>query len=200
MIDDEALRRQVRVQTAAVPATRAECPSPEALQDAATDPRGTEAQRVVLEHLATCEPCRRDFALLRTAHLSAPAAEVRKAVPRWIPALAAASLIVVVSVIATRSSDDVVRGVPARAATVQLLAPSRVNSGVQLQWHAVADAVTYRVEVTDRDGNLAYSAETSDTVVVAPALNGESLRWSVEARLLDGTVLSSRLDSLPLRP
>jgi hypothetical protein len=199
VIDDDALRRLVRTHTTAAPATREHCPTPEVLQDAATTPRDTEAHRAVLEHVATCAPCRRDFDLLRTAHLAAPAV-VRAAMPRWIPALAAAAVIAVVSLVAIRSNEDVVRGAPNRATTVQLLAPLRVASGTQLQWRAVPQAVSYRVEVTDNEGNLAFSTETADTVTIAATRADASLRWSVEARLLDGTVLTSALDTLPSLP
>jgi MoxR-like ATPase len=199
VIDDDALRRLVRTRTDAVPATREHCPTPEALQDAAMTPRDSDAHRAVLEHVATCAPCRRDFDLLRTANLAAPAV-VRAAMPRWVPALAAAAVIAVVSLVATRSNDDVVRGAPDRAAMVQLLTPVRIASGIQLQWRAVPQAVSYRVEVTDDEGNLAFSTETADTTALATTRANASLRWSVEARLLDGTVLTSALDTLPGLP
>lgn len=199
MIDDDALRRLVRTQTAAVPLTREHCPSPEALQDAATTPADTEARLAVLEHVATCAPCRRDFDLLRAANLAAPPV-VRAVMPRWVPALAAAAVIAVLSLVATRSDDDVVRGAATRATTVQLLTPVRVAAGIQLQWRAVPQAVSYRVEVTDDEGNLAFSAEIADTVAIATVSATASLRWSVEARLLDGTVLTSPLDTFPSLP
>lgn len=200
-MDDETLRRLVRTQTASVPATRAECPSPETLQAVAGTPTGDASQLAVLEHVATCAPCRRDFDLLRTAEAAAPATARAAVIPRWVPALAAAAVIAVVSVVATRSGDDLVRGAPNGRPTVQLLSPSRAETGLQLQWHGVAQAVIYRVEVTDHEGNLAFSTETADTVVLAPnLLDATSLRWSVEARLLDGSVLTSPLDSLRTPP
>jgi hypothetical protein len=200
-MDDETLRRLVRTQTGNVPATRDDCPSPDALQTVATAPTGDTSQLAVLEHVATCAPCRRDFDLLRTAHTAAPAVARTTAMPRWVPALAAAAVIAVVSVVTIRSGDDVFRGTQTGRPTVQLLTPARAESGMQLQWHAVAQAVMYRVEVTDQDGNLAFSAETADTVALAPnLLDASSLRWSVEARLLDGSVLTSPLDSLRTPP
>ncbi len=200
-MDDGTLRRLVRTQTGNVPATRDACPSPDTLQAVATAPTGDGSQLVVLEHVATCAPCRRDFDLLRTAYAAAPAATRAAALPRWVPAVAAAAVIAVVSLVTVRSGDDVVRGAQTGRPTVQLLTPARIGSGLRLQWHAVAQAVMYRVEVTDRDGNLAFSAETADTVARAPALVDTSmLRWSVEARLLDGSVLTSPLDSLRTPP
>jgi hypothetical protein len=198
-MDDETLRRLVRSQTDTVPASRADCPSPDALQSAATDPRGDAAQLLVLEHVATCAPCRRDFNLLRTAHAAAPVAR-RSAMPRWIPALAAATLVIVVSMVAFRDTDTVVRGGDSPRTGVPLLPPAISRDGVTLRWASVADAVSYRVEVTDRDGAVAYSAETADTVAVAPLVRGTDLRWAVEARLLDGTVRTSKAEMLPTPP
>jgi hypothetical protein len=200
-MDDETLRRLVRPQTDRVPADREQCPSPEVLQQVATTPTGAASQLAVLEHVATCAPCRHDFNLLRTANAAAPMPAQSPALTRWIPALAAAAVIAVVSLVSTRSVDEVVRGATNGRPTVQLLAPTRAATGVQLQWHAVAQAVIYRVEVTDHEGNLAFSAETVDTVALAPELfDASRLRWSVEARLLDGSVLTSPLDSLRAPP
>ncbi len=198
-MDDETLRRLVRSHTDNVPASREHCPSPEALQSAATTPLGDAQQRIVLEHVATCAPCRRDFDLLRTAHAAAPLAS-RAAIPRWVPALAAAALIVVVSLVAFRDTDTVVRGGERAGTGVVLLPPTRTTDGVTLRWGAVSQAVSYRVEVTDSEGNVAFSSETPDTLLVAPSLQGTALRWSVEARLLDGSVLTSTLDTLNTSP
>lgn len=200
-MDDDSIRRLVRTQTGHVPPNRDQCPSPEMLQAVASTPTGDASQLVVLEHVATCALCRRDFDLLRIAEAAALATARATMIPRWVPALAAAAVIAVVSVVATRSDENLVRGAQNEHPTVQLLSPARAETGVQLQWHAVAQAVIYRVEVTDHDGNLAFSAETADTVVLAPnLLDATSLRWSVEARLLDGTVLTSALDSLRTPP
>jgi hypothetical protein len=198
-MDDETLRRLVSSQTDHVPTSRAACPSPEALQSTATAPRGDATQLAVLEHVATCAPCRQDFNLLRTAHVAAPPAR-RVVLPRWIPALAAAAVIAVVSLVTLNTRDDVVRGGEGALPSVQLLPPTRVGAGVTLGWRSVAQAVTYRVEVTDDEGNVAFSTETADTTVVAPALGDAALRWAVEARLLDGSVLTSKTDALNVSP
>ncbi len=195
-MDDNALRQLIRSRIDNVPESRTDCPPPEALESVAFSPRGDAAQRAILEHVATCAPCRGEFDLLRTAQAAAPGAR-RSPLPRWIPALAAASLIVVVSLVAFRDTDSVVRGGDNAGSGVELLPPTRATDGVTLRWSAVAQAVSYRVEVTDGDGNLAFSAETADTVVITPSLQGEGLRWAVEARLLDGLVRTSKLDTLP---
>jgi hypothetical protein len=200
-MDDETLRDLVRARTGHVPLTRDACPTPEALQSVATEPRGDTAQLAVLEHVATCAPCRADFDLLRTAH--AAANDVTASVvsrPRWIPVLAAAAVIGVISLTVSRTrSDDVVRGAGGDSVGVQLITASRSDSVTLLQWHAVPQAVSYRVEVTDASGSLAFSAETADTVSRVPAARGSALRWSVEAKMLDGTTLTSRVDTLEPR-
>ncbi|MDZ7632113.1 MAG: hypothetical protein U5K74_12415 [Gemmatimonadaceae bacterium] len=199
-MDDETLRRLVRARMHDVPATRRDCPSPEALQSAATAPSGDASQFAVVEHVTTCAPCRRDFDLLRTAHAAAPPAR-QVTIPRWIPALAAAAVIAVVSIVALDGTDDAVRGDGERAQpTVELLPPTQRANGLTLRWHSVPEAVTYRVEVTDDAGTVAFSTETPDTTVVAPVPRDAALRWSVEARLLDGSVRTSKLDALPTAP
>ena len=198
-MDDETLRHLVRSRTGHVPASRAACPSPEALQSTATAPRGDATQLAVLEHVATCAPCRQDFDLLRTAHQAAPPAR-RVTLPRWIPALAAAAMIAVVSLVTLNNPDDVVRGGESALPSVQLLPPTRAGAGVTLRWRSVEQVVTYRVEVTDDEGNVAFSTETPDTTVVAPVLGDTTLRWAVEARLLDGSMLTSKTDALHTSP
>lgn len=194
-MDDKTLQRLVRSETSREPASRTGCPSPEALASVAYSPSGDAHQLQLLEHVATCASCRRDFDLLRTAHAAAPLAN-RATIPRWIPALAAAALIVVVSVVVFRDSDTVVRGGDSAGTGVVLLAPTPATDGVTLRWSAVPQAASYRVEVTDGDGNVAFSTETADTVAIATTLRGATLRWGVEARLLDGSVRTSRLDTL----
>ena len=194
-MDDNALQRIVRSQTTQVPASRISCPSPEALESAAYSPRSDAGQRALLEHVTTCVLCRRDFDLLRTAHAAAPVVS-RARIPRWIPALAAAVLIMVVSVVAFKETDTAMRGDTTPGPGITLLPPVSTAGGVILRWGAVAEAISYRVEVTDADGNVAFSAETADTVAITSTLRGSPLRWAVEARLLDGSVRTSRLDSL----
>lgn len=203
-MDDETLRQLVRSRTTNTPASRVDCPTPEALQDVVTTPRGDEPQLAVLEHVATCAPCRRDLDLLRTAHIAAPATK-RAAIPRWVPLLAAASLLVVIASLMTRSDDAaVMRGGPTAGNEIPLLEPIRSAAGITLRWRSVPEALNYRLEVTDNAGNLVFSGETADTVLVTPMMaalgQDNSLRWAVVARLLDGSVRSSATVALPPAP
>ena len=62
-------------------------------------------------------------------------------------------------------------------------------------WHAIADAVTYRLTITDDAGDETWSQATSDTSLPRPAsarlVAGRSYFWYVDALRSDGVSATS---------
>ena len=193
-MDDEALRAMVRTRLQKTPLSRELCPAIEALQAAASRPGDSAEHLQLFEHVAACSECRRDFDLLRTVEAAALAAPSRARVAGWMPALAAAVLLIGVSVTWLRTpgeADDVTRGTAATAA-VRLQPPLIVgDTAVTLRWSAVEQALRYRVEITTASGALVSAQETRDTLLLLALPKERELRWSVSALLLNGVELVS---------
>ena len=68
---------------------------------------------------------------------------------------------------------------------------ARVASGATFAWRAVPGAESYRFEMVDAAGAVVHQATTTDTSLVLPpgvrASDAAAHRWSVEARMADGT-------------
>ena len=193
-MDEQELRDLFRTELARTPQDRAACPSPETLQQVATTAGDDDARLATLEHIATCASCRADFDLLRTAHAAAPEPAVAttapaRTMPRWIPALLAASVAIVASVALLREPADVMRGGGADSGAFTFHEVQATATDVRLVWSAVPQAVRYTVEVTLTDGSVAYSTETPDTVASGPRRAGTIAGYTVEAVKLDGTTV-----------
>jgi hypothetical protein len=181
-----------------------ECVSPEDLL-ALVRRDGPEERRLEnLDHVMTCNECQRELALLRAietagAAMERPSRQHLNLWDHWKPMALAASLLLAVGLgIAVRErtlSDDITRG----GESIQLLAPPPEIPAAQpllFIWHPLAGASQYRVEILDRADAVAFTAETSDTLmrVSADRLRpGGDYRWWVR----DATPGAQR--SSPLR-
>jgi hypothetical protein len=191
MMDEQSLRDALARARERSPATRDACPSPDELNDLATTAGDSPRRLEQLSHVATCGACRADFDLLRTAAQSAPAPRARRAAP-WMPALAAAALLAIVSaVVLRRPADvDVMRGGDDTRA-FRIVSVSAGPDSVTLVWTAVPEAVRYDVEALRGDDTPAFSARTQDTVARGARSAGVITRFTVTATLLDGTTRSA---------
>jgi hypothetical protein len=210
---DDQLRDLYARATRNPAASRAACPSPDALLAVARR-EGPELERVeMLDHVMSCADCRRDFELLRAIEggRRAEAAEAAGWI-RWrrpisaglITALAAS--VAFAAVLGPRhdwwrggGASDVMRNA---AADVVLLAPApdvAVHSGsLTFTWRALAGARGYTLEVVSPDGGTVASRQTTDTTASlgeARLAPGE-YRWWVRAQLAGGEL---RSPSRPLR-
>lgn len=175
-------------------ATRAGCPTPEALH-ALVRREGTEAERLAtLDHVMSCAACARDFELLRAveaagvatagaAAVAAPAGVGRthQAIP-WrqiAPFALAASLLLAVGVVGVRGRrgggadvavpGDVMRGGSGEGA-LTLIAPAAAaavdpTAPLTFVWRADPDARRYVLEVLDAGGRAVVSADARDTTL-----------------------------------
>lgn len=171
----------------------AACPEPDALQ-ALVEREGTEEERLaMLDHVASCRSCSREFELLRALRAAAPAGRRPRVVSPWLVA-ASAIVAVAAATMAIRSMStptNVMRG-PSVGGVILLSQPA--HSSV-LQWHAVPRAVSYVVEVLDAQGAVLAADTTADTSFALPAQlrarPGTNEQWWVRARLSDGAELRS---------
>jgi hypothetical protein len=167
-------------------------PPPEALA-AAANRRGPEADRLrTLGHVATCQSCRRDFELLRSAHVAGRPLVARGWLIRVAGIAAAAVLVATITLSVNRPPAD--RGVGSTAAgrEIQLMAP--------LVWRAVPGATEYRVDVLDSNGAVIRSVSTHDTSVATATLPpGRTYRWWVRA-MVNGQPWASPFGSFTTHP
>jgi len=183
---DEALQKQFQTQVRR-PASRVACPAPERLL-AGAEAGGAEAVRLeVLDHVATCLDCRAEYEVARTLMLAAMAPTARR---RWLPYAVAASAVLAAGLLATWQSRGttapVLRGDPGAMA----LWGAEINdSAIQFAWRPAADSRRYTLEVITDVGDVVFSTQTSDTVIVVPStsLRSGALTWSVLAEREDGT-------------
>lgn len=161
---------------------------------------GAEATRMTtLDHVMSCESCRREFDLL-TAIERAGRHETRRSVERihwrrYATIAVAASLVLAVGLGRghwfgeQRAADDMVRGQDSPG--VVLLAPeegaSLAEAGV-FTWRAFPGATRYTFELVDAGGNVRFSRQlpdtsmTADKVGVAPG----DYQWIVRVTGEDG--------------
>jgi hypothetical protein len=155
---------------------RTGCPAPEAIQ-ALVRREGDETIRLaVLDHVMTCQDCRKELDLLRSVEGAGVAlGDSVRHQRRWLmPAALAASVlfaVIVGGLVLQTRPVDVVRSGPA-GASVELLAPgAEMPAGlpVTFAWRPVTGATRYRIELLGSGGVVAVEAETSDTTLT---LNG----------------------------
>jgi len=188
----------------------ATCPDPAALLAAARG-EGDEAARLgVLDAALRCAACRRELALLHAVAEPPPRATVGHNV--WAGAwrrpgalAVAASALLVAGLVGVgrwraRLDGEVLRAVPGEPVLVAPASGAPLGAdGVAFVWRRVPHAFAYVLEVDAADGTLLLTASTADTtrVVARGGLRPGELRWSVRARLDDGTERAS--ESRPLR-
>jgi hypothetical protein len=166
-------------------------------------------------HLASCADCRAEMADVR-ALLASPEAERAAAtgLPRRARArtwLAAAAVVAIAGVpllqrfVAPREQAPAVRAAPTRQAVIDVIAPregSADGAAVVFTWHAVQDATTYRLTVTDSSGAPLLTRATTDTTVSAPAertlVRGRVYLWYVDGLRRDGRTSSSGIHSFSM--
>ena len=172
--------------------------APEALL-ALAERSGNEAVRLeTLDHVMSCDVCRRDFDLIRSSVVAAGAPRQRT----WFrsPAMGmialAATLLIVAGVRLFMSSTDSEAGPRLRGgggvATYDVRWLPTVGAG--LAWKPTVGAEGYRVEVVDESGTAVVDTNVRDTVfVVADSLlrNRRGVTWSVTATLGDGSTVTS---------
>jgi anti-sigma factor ChrR (cupin superfamily) len=167
-MNDEELRLAYR--RASKGAAPGPHPEPEQLERIVNG-KGSEAERLVLlEHVLRCPSCGPELDLIRAAGEGASAAERRAPAARWLALAAAAILVIGLGTLALRgrrtvASDDVLRG---RAHAMSLIEPesgARLALPIQLAWHAVDGAASYRVELLSTTGDLIGAWTTRDTTL-----------------------------------
>jgi hypothetical protein len=180
----------------------ADCPTPDALL-AALRGEGAEGQRLrVLDRALQCDACRREMALLHAVSEPPRRAVVARPWVRTTSLAIAASALLAVGLYGVRrrdGRDEVTRAGPAELTLVAPAPGSVRGDSVAFVWRPVAGAFEYTLEVDAADGAVLLTRSGADTAVVAPlpgAALGE-LRWSVRARLDDGS--ERRSESRPLR-
>ena len=174
-------------------------PEPEALV-AVAERSGSEAVRLeVLDHVMSCDACRRELELVRASLLAAGMPRQRT----WFrsPAIGmiaiAATLLVVAGVrLFMVSSVDPEAGPRLRGGSVVTTYPVRWlrSVGAGLAWRPTAGAESYRLEVVDENGAAVVDSTMRDTTLVVPEalLRGRrELTWSVSATLGDGSTVTS---------
>jgi hypothetical protein len=197
MKDEELRREYKRSSSGTPPGPHAE---PEQLERLVNG-EGPEPERLVLlEHVLRCPTCGPELDLLRTAAEGSRAAERRAPATRWLALAAAALLVIGFSTLTLRGhrvapATDVLRG---KAESISLVEPSSgasIARPVQLAWHRLAGATSYRVELLSKSGELIGTWSTPDTALAIPDSShiraNESYDVWVRATLADRTEVSS---------
>jgi hypothetical protein len=197
-MNDEELRREYqRASRGAPPGTH---PEPEQLEQIVNG-AGSESERLaLLEHVLRCPTCGPELDLLRAANEGARAAERRMPATRWLALAAAAILVIGFGGLILRGRSvtpaaDVMRGRPHALSLIEPAAGDRIAAPVQVTWHAIDGATTYRVELLSTSGGLVAAWNTPDTSAAIPdsarvRANVQYDVW-VRATLADRTEVSS---------
>ena len=165
------------------------------------DGRLAVAERAAIDsHLARCVQCRVEVVDVTRLVRVAPR---RRRLIIALPLAAAAAVLVVLSV--PRRHDDATP-LPLRDRAVTTTAApalARPRGGVAavrtMTWSSVPHADLYRVTLFDRDGSIAWRAQSPDTTVLLPdtvrVARGVPYYWKVDARVELGRWVSSELTS-----
>lgn len=157
-------------------------------------------------HLVDCGQCRAELIAVR--RIVARASRRR----RWfaLTTLAAAAAVVLL-IVWPRGGErgapggPVVRDGETAVTGVILITPDSVTVlPLSFAWHPVANATTYRVDLTTPAGALIWSGATSDTAMtVSDSVSlptGVAYYYYVDALLTDGTSVSSGVRQIRVRP
>lgn len=150
-------------------------------------------------HLATCDECRREV-----IEVSRDLKELKRFSPWYVagPVTAAAAIAAILFLgpkISGPDSRPVLRGTDTEAqlATTprfQVVAPvdgtALLGDEVVFVWRSAAPDASYRLTLTEADGQVVWSTTTSDTTVAVPTpetlLPDRIYFWYVDALLADG--------------
>lgn len=151
-------------------ATRDACPDLDRLRATAELALSPNERAPVLQHVAQCAACRREFDLLRTLVVSHDQMRTRALWLRSVPLAAAAAIAIAIGVtLWQRSEQQQVRGTSSNE--IEIVAPAAdpgANFDRRLVWRPVAPDASYSVTLL-RDGlPLARFERLSDTMVVVP--------------------------------
>lgn len=149
------------------------------------------AGTVVIEHLADCAECRREWMDARRALQPRRA---RRVAGITVGLAAAASLLVAVWPSGRAGLDEADR-VRAGGDTPALVAYGPLGeiatSTIELVWGSAGAEAAYRVAITTTDGSPVWRASTADTTAAPPDTlqfaPATAYRWWVDALLPDGT-------------
>lgn len=184
-----------------------QCPPPEALLALARR-AGPEAPRLeTLDHVMGCTRCRSELDLLRAIEKAGGSAGAGHRRGRYLPLAIAAALLLAIGVgpllrYPQRNASEPTRG---PSADLTLLAPAAgevATVPVTFVWQPVPRTRSYTFELLSGDGTVAFSARTSDTVLVTSAVGALApgqYRWWVRGTAADGTERRSDLRPLHTR-
>ena len=197
-MNDDELRREY--QRAANTTPRGAHPEPQTLATLVNGEMREAERLTVLEHVLRCPMCKPELDLLRAANEGARAAERRTLPSRWMALAAAALILVGIGALTLRNHRatvpvDVMRGGHAAVSVIEPATGTGVAAPIQLTWHAMDGAQSYRVELLTSQGELLAAWTTRDTtLVVADSVrigaHGSYDMW-VRAMLGDRTEVSS---------
>lgn len=159
-------------------------------------------------HLAACLECRHEVIEVRRL--------LRRRTRRWSwVGVAGVGIAAALLLVLSRSGDQGSPGQPPlrggesedRDAPVALApgpnAPIAPDS-VQFAWRGAAAAVSYRLTLTDEQGDLLWSTQTTDTTVALPGsvplTNGRAYYWYVDALLPDARSTTTGAHEFRVRP
>ncbi|MEO8449957.1 MAG: hypothetical protein ABI647_09215 [Gemmatimonadota bacterium] len=201
MDPDNSLRAAYQLRPMKAPP--GEHPSPETLQ-ALVRAEGRLADRLVLlDHVMACPRCRPEFELVRSIHAAARrdiALGTPNRIRLWIPIAAIVTLMIGATFLwqrrVGRSEQPVYRDAPNGVGiTLQVpLEGGELGEDRQFTWQG-APGASYRFELLDAAGTVAYDRELADTTVALPAsvkLRPGVYSWLVVARLPTGEARTAR--------
>jgi hypothetical protein len=197
-MNDEELRREYQLSSSVTPP--GPHPEPEQLEKLMNG-EGSESERLeLLEHVLRCPTCGPELDLLRTAAEGSRAAERRAPATRWLALAAAVLLMIGIGTLTLRghrvtTPADVLRGKPESISLIEPAGGASIARPVQLAWHRLDGATSYRVELLSKDGELIGTWNTPDTTLAIPdsarVSANESYDVWVRATLADRTQVSS---------
>jgi hypothetical protein len=197
-MNDEELRREYQQSSRVTPP--GPHPEPEQLEKLMNG-EGSEAERLaLLEHVLRCPTCGPELDLLRTAAEGSRAAEHRAPATRWLALAAAALLMIGIGTLTMRGhratpAADVLRGKSQSISLIEPYAGASIARPVQLAWHRLDGATSYRVELLSKSGEMIGTWNTPDTTLAIPdsarVSANESYDVWVRASLADRTEVSS---------
>ena len=171
---------------------RDRCPSVDDIHNLVTR-AGDEPTRLKrLDHVMQCLECRKEFDLLRSVELARPRAQTSS----WrLWAFAATIVLVAGATLVWRmmqSRQDVMRGSSDRLALVAPADGATLRLPAVLTWRSAPGTLSYRVELLDTSGAVAWSSEVTDTSMALETIPAVTVTsWKVVAQFLNGVPLES---------
>jgi hypothetical protein len=184
-----------------------QCPPPEALLALARR-AGLEGTRLeTLDHVMRCNRCRSELDLLRAIEKAGGSIATEPRRRRHLALAMAAALLLAVGVgpLLRYWQHDASEPTRGPSAALALLAPAAgevATVPVTFVWRPLPQARGYTFELLTGDGTVAFSARTSDTVLVTSAartLAPGLYRWWVRGTAADGRERRSDLRALRIR-